>query len=101
MILLTGKDADFIANIARRELNSTKSTYEALLKQIEIKKENLERMIPLIQSEETRNKHKEELDAACSLARKALESRISSTIENFTKIIELMTSGSSLENSND
>lgn len=101
MILLTEKDADFIANIARKELDSTNNIYEALSRQIEAKKENMEKMLSLIELDEIRNSHKEELDAAYLLAKNALDNKIFAIAKEFTKIIELMTSGSPLENSND
>lgn len=102
MILLTEKDADFIANVARRELENVEENFKALQKDIEEKKEFLEKMIPMLHSETSREEYNKKLDILYESSKELCKKQLLMTTLNFTRIIELMTVGSrTLEDNND
>ncbi len=102
MILITEKDADFVANIARRELESIKKNIESTIKEVDKEKEVLERTIPLLESEELRNEYTDKFNRLYSFIKNNLAAQFFPVVKDFTRIIELMTTGSViLEDSND
>lgn len=100
MILLTEKDADFVANIARRELASTKQSLESTLDEIEGKKSALEKMIPLLESEKLREEYRKKLDKLHISSKEAIKNQWFASLDDFSRIINLMTIGSDLQGEN-
>lgn len=102
MILLTEKDADFIANIARRDLERIKSSFDEVTKLIENERENLEKKLSLLESDELRNEYKEKSETTYSAVKNNLGKHFFSVMQDYTKIIDLATVGSRLlEDKND
>ena len=96
MILLTDKDADFIANIARRELERTRCNFNEIMKLIEAEKKNVEKKITLLNSEELRNEYREKSEATYTVVQDNLGKYFLSVIQDYIKIIDLATTGSKL-----
>ena len=97
MILLTEKDADFVASIARRELTSTKQSMESTLDEIESKKSALEKMIPLLDSEELKEEYRKKLDKLYISSKEAIKNQWFASLDDFSRIINLMITGSDLQ----
>ncbi len=100
MILLTEKDADFVASIARRELTSTKQSMESTLDEIESKKSALEKMIPLLDSEELKEEYRKKLDKLYISSKEAIKNQWFASLDDFSRIINLMITGSDLQGEN-
>lgn len=100
MILLTEKDADFVASIARRELTSTKQSMESTLDEIESKKSALEKMIPLLNSEELKEEYRKKLDKLYISSKEAIKNQWFASLDDFSRIINLMITGSDLQGEN-
>lgn len=90
MILLTEKDADFVASIARRELTSTKQS----------KKSALEKMIPFLDSEELKEEYRKKLDKLYISSKEAIKNQWFASLDDFSRIINLMITGSDLQGEN-
>lgn len=100
MILLTEKDADFVASIARRELTSTKQSMESTLDEIESKKSALEKMIPLLDSEELKEEYRKKLDKLYISSKESIKNQWFASLNDFSRIINLMITGSDLQGKN-
>ncbi len=100
MILLTEKDADFVASIARRELTSTKQSMESTLDEIESKKSALEKMIPFLDSEELKEEYRKKLDKLYISSKEAIKNQWFASLDDFSRIINLMITGSDLQGEN-
>lgn len=100
MTLLTEKDADFVASIARRELTSTKQSMESTLDEIESKKSALEKMIPFLDSEELKEEYRKKLDKLYISSKEAIKNQWFASLDDFSRIINLMITGSDLQGEN-
>ena len=100
MILLTEKDADFVESIARRELTSTKQSMESTLDEIESKKSALEKMIPFLDSEELKEEYRKKLDKLYISSKEAIKNQWFASLDDFSRIINLMITGSDLQGEN-
>ncbi|UKI53100.1 MAG: hypothetical protein L6V86_08435 [Treponema sp.] len=100
MILLTEKDADFVASIARRELTSTKQSMESTLDEIESKKSALEKIIPFLDSEELKEEYRKKLDKLYISSKEAIKNQWFASLDDFSRIINLMITGSDLQGEN-
>lgn len=100
MILLTEKDADFVASIARRELTFAKQSMESTLDEIESKKSALEKMIPLLDSEELKEEYRKKLDKLYISSKEAIKNQWFASLDDFSRIINLMITGSDLQGKN-
>lgn len=100
MILLTEKDADFVASIARRELTSTKQSMESTLDEIESKKSALEKMIPFLDSEELKEEYRKKLDKLYISSKEVIKNQWFASLDDFSRIINLMITGSDLQGEN-